>query len=169
MPVRVRLLRVSDVEFVLVFVVHHIATDGFSMGPLVRDVMSAYESRVRGVAPSWVPLEVQYADFALWQREVLGSEGDPGSLVSAQLGYWVERLAGLPELLELPVDRKHPVVASGRGAGHRFVVGAGVHEGLNRVARECDASLFMVVHAAFAVLLARLSGSSDVVVGTPVA
>ncbi|MBH5143900.1 amino acid adenylation domain-containing protein, partial [Rhodococcus erythropolis] len=168
-PVRVRLLRVSDVEFVLVFVVHHIATDGFSMGPLVRDVMSAYESRVRGVAPSWVPLEVQYADFALWQREVLGSEGDPGSLVSAQLGYWVERLAGLPELLELPVDRKHPVVASGRGAGHRFVVGAGVHEGLNRVARECDASLFMVVHAAFAVLLARLSGSSDVVVGTPVA
>ncbi|MGW5289920.1 condensation domain-containing protein, partial [Rhodococcus pyridinivorans] len=84
-PLRVRLLRLSPAEHVLVFVVHHIAADGFSMGPLTRDVMVAYEARTRGLAPGWAPLEVQYADYAIWQRSVLGDEADAGSLVAEQL------------------------------------------------------------------------------------
>ncbi|WP_338480292.1 non-ribosomal peptide synthase/polyketide synthase [Rhodococcus sp. DN22] len=168
-PVRARLFAVSESEFVLALVVHHISGDGVSMGPLTRDVMVAYEARSRGEVPGWAPLEVQYADYALWQRETLGSEDDPSSLISRQVGFWESALAGLPDQLDLPADRPRPVVASNRGASHSFVVGADVHAGLNDVARESNSSLFMVVHAALAVLLSRLSGTSDIAIGTPVA
>ncbi|WP_307846460.1 non-ribosomal peptide synthetase [Rhodococcus sp. CX] len=170
-PVRARLFRISDAvdEFVLAFVVHHIAGDGVSMGPLARDVMVAYESRCRGEAPGWVPLEVQYADFALWQREVLGSEDDPESVISRQLGYWTRQLAGLPEQLDLPADRVRPQVASHRGANLTVEVPADLHEALAVLSGEHDATVFMVMHAALAVLLARLSGTGDLAVGTPVA
>ena len=150
-------------------VVHHISGDGFSMGPLTRDVMVAYEARSRGEVPGWAPLAVQYADYALWQREVLGSEDDAASLISRQVEFWSRALAGLPDQLDLPADRPRPVVASNRGADYSFVVGADVHAGLSDVARESNSSLFMVVHAALAVLLARLSGTSDIAIGTPVA
>ncbi|WP_235171723.1 non-ribosomal peptide synthetase [Rhodococcus erythropolis] len=159
----------SESEFVLALVVHHISGDGVSMGPLTRDVMVAYEARSRGEVPGWAPLAVQYADYALWQREVLGSEDDPSSLISRQVGFWESALAGLPDQLDLPADRPRPVVASNRGANHSFVVGADVHAGLNDVARESNSSLFMVVHAALAVVLSRLSGTSDIAIGTPVA
>ncbi|MCX5046721.1 non-ribosomal peptide synthase/polyketide synthase [Aldersonia sp. NBC_00410] len=170
-PVRARLFRITDVtdEFVLVVVVHHIATDGFSVGPLARDVMMAYESRTRGEAPGWTPLPVQYADFALWQREVLGSEDDPESLIAGQLDYWTTQLAGVPDELALPLDRPRPAVASGRGATVGFEVPAQLHAGLVDLAREHEATLFMVVHTALAVLLARLSGGDDVAIGTPIA
>ncbi|MFF1946990.1 amino acid adenylation domain-containing protein, partial [Rhodococcus qingshengii] len=168
-PVRARLFAVSESEFVLAMVVHHISGDGFSMGPLTRDVMVAYEARSRGEVPGWAPLAVQYADYALWQREVLGSEDDAASLISRQVEFWSRALAGLPDQLDLPADRPRPVVASNRGADHSFVVGADVHAGLSDVARESNSSLFMVVHAALAVLLARLSGTSDIAIGTPVA
>ncbi|WP_280475369.1 non-ribosomal peptide synthetase, partial [Nocardia asiatica] len=168
-PVRVRLIELSDTEHVLVCVVHHIAGDGFSMGPLTRDLMSAYVERTRGGAPGWAPLEVQYADFALWQREILGAEDDPESLLARQIAFWRAGLAGLPEQLELPADRARPAMASHRGATLAFEVDAEVHAGLVRVAHEHNATLFMVVHAALAVLLARLSGSRDIAVGTPVA
>ncbi|MGK8520667.1 condensation domain-containing protein [Nocardia asteroides] len=168
-PVRVRLIELSASEHVLVCVVHHIAGDGFSMGPLTRDLMSAYVQRVRGGAPEWAPLPVQYADYAVWQREVLGSEDDPESVLAAQVGFWREALAGLPEQVELPADRVRPAVASYRGATVGFEIDAVVHAGLSRVAARHQATVFMVVHAALAVLLARLSGSRDIVVGTPVA
>ena len=111
----------------------------------------------------------RYADYALWQREVLGSEDDAASLISRQVEFWSRALAGLPDQLDLPADRPRPVVASNRGADYSFVVGADVHAGLSDVARESNSSLFMVVHAALAVLLARLSGTSDIAIGTPVA
>ncbi|WP_157108485.1 non-ribosomal peptide synthetase, partial [Aldersonia kunmingensis] len=177
-PVRARLFRVSDAvatdvtgatEFVLVFVAYHIATDGFSVAPLARDVMVAYEARTRGDVPGWAALPVQYADYALWQREVLGSEDDPESLIAGQLGYWQGQLAGVPEELGLPFDRPRPAVASGRGANVEFDVPAELHTALVGVARAHDATLFMVVHAALAVLLARLSGGDDIAVGTPIA
>ncbi|WP_245400282.1 non-ribosomal peptide synthetase, partial [Nocardia albiluteola] len=162
-------VEVATGEFVLVCVVHHIAGDGFSMGPLTRDLMTAYVERARGSEPGWAPLEVQYADYALWQREVLGAEEDPESLLARQIAFWRSELAGLPEQLELPMDSPRPVVSSNEGAAFAFGISAEVHAGLNRVAQEHNATLFMVVHAALAVLLARLSGSRDIAVGTPIA
>ncbi|NME81503.1 non-ribosomal peptide synthetase, partial [Rhodococcus sp. 105337] len=168
-PFRVRVLRVSDQEYVLVAVVHHISADGFSAGPLTRDVMSAYVSRASGSAPQWEPLEVQYADYALWQREVLGSEDDPSSLMAQQLDYWRRTLAELPDELELPRDRPRPAVASNRGASHRLDVGPDLRRRIAELARRQGSTEFMLVHAALAVLLGRLSGTEDIVVGSPVA
>nr|WP_218024294.1 non-ribosomal peptide synthetase [Nocardia speluncae] len=168
-PFRVRLFEVDPTEHVLVVVVHHISSDGFSMGPLARDVVTAYSARIEGGEPGWLPLEVQYADYALWQRQVLGSEDDPESVIAAQIGYWAGELAGIPEQLDLPADRSRPAVASGRGASLDFEIDDAVHAELVELARSRGVTFFMVVHAAFAVLLSRLSGESDVVVGTPVA
>ncbi|WP_241386850.1 non-ribosomal peptide synthase/polyketide synthase [Rhodococcus sp. CH91] len=168
-PLRIRLLALSETEHVLVFVVHHIAADGFSMGPLARDVIAAYSAHHSGRPPQWTPLPVQYADYTLWQHRVLGDDTDPGSLAATQLRFWRDTLDGAPDLLELPLDRSRPVQPSRRGARIPFTVDAAAHRRLTEIARAHDASVFMVVHAALAVLLARLSGSDDIVVGTPVA
>ncbi|MFH5244969.1 non-ribosomal peptide synthase/polyketide synthase, partial [Antrihabitans spumae] len=168
-PIRARIFRTSPVEHVLAVVVHHISADGFSMGPLTRDVMTAYVARTEGEAPSWSPLEVQYADYAIWQREVLGSEDDAQSLISKQIAYWDSALAGIPDQLDLPADRPRPSIATNAGRTSTFTIDADLLAGLNRVAREQNSSLFMVVHGALAVLLARLSGTDDIVIGTPVA
>ncbi|MFC9515898.1 amino acid adenylation domain-containing protein [Nocardiaceae bacterium NPDC056970] len=168
-PVRMRLFAVSPTEHVLVLVVHHIAADGFSMGPLTRDVMTAYAARAAGILPSWAPLAVQYADYTLWQRDVLGSEDDPESAMSTQLAYWSRTLAGLPDQLDLPTDRPRPAVAGYRGARHTVEVPADLQTAISELARTRGVTPFMVVHAALSVLLARLSGTSDIAVGTPVA
>ncbi|MDV6293932.1 non-ribosomal peptide synthase/polyketide synthase [Rhodococcus aetherivorans] len=168
-PVRGRLFEVSPTEHVLVMVIHHISADGFSMAPLTRDVVTAYTARVDGEIPTWAPLEVQYADYAMWQREILGDEHDPDSLLSDQLAYWTAELAGLPELLELPTDRPRPARASMRGAEYQFVLDAEHAARIAELAREQNSTVFMVLHAAFAVLLSKLSGTSDIAIGTPIA
>ncbi|NEW50308.1 amino acid adenylation domain-containing protein [Nocardia cyriacigeorgica] len=174
-PVRVRLIEISDIaagsapEYVLAVVVHHIAGDASSMGPLVRDVMVAYAARVAGEVPSWAPLRVQYADYALWQHAVLGDESDPESVAARQITFWRDQLADLPDVLELPADRPRPAVASMAGGRVDVSIDADTHAGLVGLARSHNATLFMVVHTAFAVLLSRLSGSGDIAVGTPVA
>ncbi|WP_157106354.1 condensation domain-containing protein, partial [Nocardia sienata] len=168
-PLRVRLFRLDASEHVLGLVVHHISGDGFSMAPLLRDVVTAYVARTAGDAPGWAPLEVQYADFALWQRQVLGAEDDPESVINQQISYWSQELAGLPDQLDLPADRARPAISSGRGATHAFEIDAETHAGLVELARAEGATLFMAVHAAFAVLLSRLSGETDIAIGTPIA
>ncbi|MBF6303074.1 non-ribosomal peptide synthetase, partial [Nocardia amamiensis] len=167
-PVRLRAYRLAPDDYVLVVVVHHIAADGFSMRPLVRDLMTAYVARTSAAQPGWPPLAVQYVDFALWQRDTLGSEDDPTSLISEQLDYWRGALAGLPDELRLS-GRPRPAVASYRAGTHRFRVPGELIDELNRVAHAHGTTLFMVVHSAFAALLARLSGSDDVAIGIPVA
>src|SRR5690606_2011753 len=114
-PLRARLFRLSETEHVFAIVMHHIAADGFSMGPLARDLVLAYEARSTGKDFAREPLEVQYADYALWQRRVLGSDDDPDSLLSRQLSYWTGTLDGIPDVLPLPTDHPRPAVASYRG------------------------------------------------------
>ncbi|MFD0366030.1 amino acid adenylation domain-containing protein, partial [Nocardia sp. GCM10030253] len=166
---RARLFQLDDSEYILVFVAHHIGADGWSMGPLVRDVMLAYSARSGGEAPAWASLPVQYADYSIWQRELLGAESDAESVISAQAGYWRTALAGLPAELNLPTDRTRPAVQSFAGGTTDFVVEAQVYAGLRQLAREHNATMFMVVHAALAVFVARLSGTDDVAIGTAVA
>ncbi|EHK80406.1 Non-ribosomal peptide synthetase, partial [Rhodococcus pyridinivorans AK37] len=168
-PTRIRVLALAEDEHVLVLVAHHIAADGFSMGPLARDVIAAYSARHAGQTPPWTPLPVQYVDYTLWQHRVLGDDTDPDSLAAEQLRFWRATLTGAPELLELPLDRPRPVQPSRRGARIPFTLDAAAHRRLLDIARAHDASVFMLVHAALTVLLARLSGSDDIVVGTPVA
>ncbi|MFH8409391.1 amino acid adenylation domain-containing protein [Streptomyces sp. NPDC018019] len=168
LPWRVTLFEVTPADHVLLIVVHHIAADGWSMGVLMRDLSAAYAARADGRAPDWAPLPVQYADFTLWQREILAQDTADG-LFGRQLDHWTRTLADLPEELELPCDRPRPATASHRGAMLPFTVDAAVHRRFQEIARECDATLFMVAQAAVVMLLSRLGGAEDVPLGTPIA
>ena len=168
-PVRAQLLAVAPRVHVLVLVIHHIATDGWSSVIFARDLSVAYAARREGQVPGWDPLPVQYADYAVWQRELLGDEDDPGSLLSAQAGWWRNALAGSPPELALPADRPRPAAASYRGHMVGLEVPAEVHAGLAALAREQGVTLFMVVQAGLAVLLSKLGAGDDIPVGTTVA
>ncbi|WP_172826157.1 non-ribosomal peptide synthase/polyketide synthase [Mycobacterium colombiense] len=168
-PLRATLFRVADDEHVLVAAVHHIAADGLSVTPLVADLGVAYASRCVGHAPGWAPLAVQYIDYTLWQRAQLGDLADPESPIGAQLAYWEQELAGMPERLALPTDRPYPTVADQRGASVAVEWPAELQQRVRSVAREHNATSFMVMQAALAVLLAKLSANSDVAVGFPIA
>lgn len=169
-PLRVALLRLDDDAHVVAFVVHHISADGASMAPLAHDFITAYSARNAGHPPSWMPLRVQYADFAVWQEERLTGRGeDDGTERDRQLAYWREQLAGAPERLELPTDRPRPPTPSYSGATVGFEIPGELVASLQGVARQHNTTLFMVTHAALAILLSRLSGQTDVVIGTPYA
>nr|WP_255659645.1 non-ribosomal peptide synthetase [Nocardia spumae] len=168
-PVRVRLLRTDTEDHTLVLVVHHIAADGVSMGPLLRDLVDAYAARIRGAAPDREPLSLQYADYTLWQQRVLGADTDQDSEAARQLSFWQRELAELPAQLDLPADRPRPAESSYRGATVAFDIDAGLRAAIDTLAEQLRATPFMVLHAALSVLLARLSGTTDIAIGTPVA
>ncbi|MFJ5228432.1 amino acid adenylation domain-containing protein [Kitasatospora sp. NPDC088391] len=168
-PVRARLLRTGPDAHVLVLLVHHIAGDGWSLAPLARDLGAAYRARAAGGAPGWAELPVQYADYTLWQRALLGDEDDPAGAAARQLAFWRTALEGLPDVLELPLDRPRPAVATHRGDALPFAVDAAGHAALDALARSSGSSLFMVLQAALAVLLRAHGAGDDVPLGTPVA
>ncbi|MGZ4434119.1 MAG: amino acid adenylation domain-containing protein, partial [Trebonia sp.] len=168
-PVRARLLVIGPDAHVLVVVIHHVATDGWSTALLARDIGTAYAARQAGSTPPWSPLPVQYADYAVWQRKLLGSEDDSGSLMSTQLAWWREALAGSPAELALPADRLRPAEPSHRAHSVRLDVPAHTHERIALLARERGVTLYMVVQATLAVLLCKLGAGEDIPVGTPVA
>ncbi|WP_260729721.1 non-ribosomal peptide synthetase [Dactylosporangium roseum] len=161
--VRGCVVRLSELEHVVVLTVHHIASDGWSSGVLTAELVELYEAGVEGRVAVLPVLPVQYADFAVWQRGWLG-----GSVLADQLRYWCGRLAGVVPV-ELPGDRVRPEVLSGAGLTERFVVSAELTGRLYALARGQGATLFMVLVAAFKAALYRLTGQTDITVGTVVA
>ncbi|MET0395625.1 MAG: amino acid adenylation domain-containing protein, partial [Longimicrobiaceae bacterium] len=161
---RASLLRLGAQEHVLLLSQHHIVSDGWSMGVLYRELSALYEAyRAGGESPLPEP-GVQYADYAVWQREQ-----EEGEVLERQLAYWRERLAGAPELLELPTDRPRPPVQTYRGATVPVEFSPELLERLQALGRSEGATLYMVLLGAFQVLLSRYSGSGDIVVGSPIA
>ncbi|RKG96734.1 non-ribosomal peptide synthetase, partial [Corallococcus sp. CA047B] len=161
---RVTLIRLSDVEHVLLLSVHHIVSDGWSRGVLVREVASLYGAYSTG-QPSPLPeLAVQYADYAAWQRDWLR-----GEVLEAQLAYWKRQLGGAPHALELPTDRPRPAVQTFRGSSCSVTMPLSLRDALWALSREEGATPFMTLLAAWQVLLSRYSGQDDISVGTPIA
>ncbi|HEU0079385.1 MAG TPA: condensation domain-containing protein, partial [Longimicrobiaceae bacterium] len=161
---RARALRLGGEEWALLFTMHHVVSDGWSMDVLVGEVSELYAALGAGREPALPELPVQYADYAAWQREWL-SDGTLEGL----LAWWRERLAGAPPLLELPADRPRGPAQGAEGGRHTFHLPAGVSGELRSLARREGATLFMTLLAGFQLLLSRYSGEEDVVVGTPVA
>ena len=128
--------RHEDAEHVLLIVLHHIAGDGWSLGPLSRDLAALYRARREGVAAGLSPLPVQYADYTLWQQAALGDENDDTSALARQLSFWTQALQDLPDQIELPADRPRPAVSSHRGGHVALSIGADLHRGLAGLARE---------------------------------
>ncbi|WP_406816722.1 amino acid adenylation domain-containing protein [Mycobacterium sp. M23085] len=168
-PLFAKLFRVTDYQHVLVATVHHIAADGWSVSPLVRDLEAAYTSRCAGRAPGWAALPVQYADYTLWQRAQFGDLEDSGSPIGVELAYWQEALAGMPERLQLPTDRPYPSVADYRGASVALEWPAELQQRVRALARQHNATSFMVIQAALAVLLSKITATNDIPMGYAVA
>ena len=163
-PLRAALLRTGAREWVILFTLHHIAGDGWTTGVLVRDAAALYDALAAGREPALPPLPVQYADYAVWQRERLS-----GARLAVEVAWWRERLAGAPPLLEIPTDRPRPRGESPRGARVPVALDGGTADALRAFARAEGITPFMAALAAWQAVLARWSGQDDVCVGTPTA
>ncbi|HXL96104.1 MAG TPA: amino acid adenylation domain-containing protein, partial [Streptosporangiaceae bacterium] len=170
LPVRAWVFTLAEREHVLVLLTHHIASDGWSMRVLIADLAAAYTARLNGQAPGWADLPVQYADYALWQRDLLGRDHDPASIMSRQVQYWRETLAGLPEELTLPARRPRGTEPPRHGAVVRWqLADQHLHQALDTLAREHQATVFMILLAGLAALLSRMGAGTDIPIGAPIA
>ncbi|HST63409.1 MAG TPA: amino acid adenylation domain-containing protein [Longimicrobium sp.] len=161
---RAALLRLDAEDHVLLLSMHHVVSDGWSMGVLFRELSALYAAYREGGESPLAELDVQYADYAVWQREQLA-----GETLDRQLAYWKERLAGAPELLELPTDHPRPAVQTYRGANERMELSLQLLERLQALGRSEGATLYMVLLSAFQLLLSKYGAGEDIVVGSPIA
>ncbi len=162
--IRATLLGIAEQEHVLLVVLHHIISDGWSLDILVREVATLYQAFATGAPSPLLGLSVQYADFAVWQREWL-----QGEVLNNQLNYWKQQLQSAPPVLDLPTDHLRPKVQTFNGAKESFILSKTVTEGLKALCRRESVTLFMTLLAAFKVLLYRYTQQTDIVVGTPIA
>ncbi|GAA4449301.1 non-ribosomal peptide synthetase [Phytohabitans houttuyneae] len=170
LPLRVTVVPHGPDEHVVAVLLHHVTTDEWSDGPFLRDLATAYAARRAGHRPQWSPLPVQYADYTLWQRALLGDESDPDSLAAKQLAYWREALRGAPERIDLPTDRTpHGPAAGAAGGALTVPLDDAAAQGLRDLAQRAGASMFMAAHAAVAALLYRLGAGTDIPLGAPIA
>jgi amino acid adenylation domain-containing protein len=160
---RAALLRLGEEDHVLLLAMHHVVSDGWSMGVLFRELSALYGAYLAGRESPLPELAVQYADYAVWQREQL-----EGAVLDRQLAYWKDRLAGAPELLELPTDHPRPAVRTDRGETVPVALSLDLLERLQALGRSAGTTLYMTLLGAFQVLLSRYGGGDDVVVGSPI-
>ncbi|HSO17593.1 MAG TPA: amino acid adenylation domain-containing protein [Arthrobacter sp.] len=170
LPLRAVLFQLAPDHHMLAITLHHIAADGWSLAPLAQDLSHAYNALASGTDTPLAPLPVQYADYTLWQRDELGSEEDPASAISRQLEFWTRELRGAPEELRLPFDFIRGAQAAAEPASSvPLTISPETGARLKRLAREHNASLFMVLQAALAALLTKSGAGEDIPLGTPVA
>ncbi|MGR8966398.1 amino acid adenylation domain-containing protein [Rhizobium leguminosarum] len=162
--IRGRLIRLADEEHVFLLTQHHIVSDGWSMGVLMRELSSLYRAFEAGEGDPLPPLAIQYPDYAAWQRQWLS-----GERLQRQAQYWRDTLSGAPARLALPTDRPRPAQQSFAGAGVPVIIDQALARGLKRLSRQRGTTLFMAVLAAWAAVLSRLSGQDDIVIGVPTA
>src|SRR6185369_1409320 len=161
LPVRARLLRLDDEEHALLVTLHHIAADGWSLSLFVREFAALYDAFHAGRPSPLEELNVQYADYAVWQRNWLA-----GDVLERQLAYWRQQLAGCEPVLQLPTDRPRPAMQTYRGGKESFAVPAALYDELRALSRKEDATLFMTMAAAFLVVLHRHTGQEDINLGS---
>ena len=161
---RVSLLRLGRQDHLLLLTMHHIISDGWSLGVLIREFGMLYQAYSAGYRSPLPPLKIQYADYAAWQRQWLA-----GEMLQEQLSYWKEQLAGAPQLLELPTDRPRPPIQSHQGAVQRFSLSPQLSAAVKALGQQEQTTLFMTLLAAFQTLLSRYSGQDDICVGSPIA
>ncbi len=161
---RCTLLQLSEKEHVVMFTMHHIISDGWSMGVLVQEIAALYEAFSQNQASPLPELSIQYADFAVWQRQWL-----QGEILENLLTYWKQQLGGNLPILQLPTDRPRPAMQTFRGRRKSFSLSTKLTEALNTLSRNEDVTLFMTLLAAFKTLLHRYSGQEDILVGSPIA
>ncbi|GGC66643.1 hypothetical protein IEU95_03895 [Hoyosella rhizosphaerae] len=167
-PFRVRVFELGPDEYILTIVVHHIAVDRTSMKQLIGDLLHAYESRCADRAPCWTELTVQYSDYALWQREILGEEADPTSVTAQEIAFWRAELAGAADVLDLPLDHPRPEFQSLHGKPVDFYLSASTHASVRALAESQGVSVFSVMQSVLTILLSKLCGTDDVIIGTTV-
>ena len=161
---RVKLWQVAPDEYVLAFAIHHIAADGWSLGVFISELSAYYRAIATGNPITLPELPIQYADFAVWQRQWLINQ-----VLERQLSYWKQQLTGAPPLLELPTDRPRPAIQTFRGGTERLQLDANLTQQLKKLSQESGSTLFMTLLAGFVVLMSRYSGQTDLVVSSPIA
>ncbi|MHC5727294.1 MAG: non-ribosomal peptide synthetase, partial [Nostoc sp.] len=161
---RVKLLRLNELEHILLLTMHHIASDGWSVGVLVREVATLYQTYCDQQPLTLAELPIQYVDFAAWQRQWLQAE-----VLQSQISYWKKQLEGAPAILELPTDHPRPAVITFQGASYSFNLSFELSQALNKFSQQQGSTLFMTLLAAFQTLLWRYTGNEDIVVGSPIA
>ena len=168
-PLRAHLFVLGASEHVLLLLLHHIAGDGWSLAPLWRDLAAAYAARCRGARRSFRRCRCNMPTTRCGSTGCSAARAIRDSAIARQLAFWTETLKDLPDQIELPTDRPRPAVASYRGDSVALHIGAELHRGLLALARESQASLFMVLQAALAALLTRLGAGTDIPIGSPIA
>ena len=162
--VRTTLVVLSETEHALLVFIHHIVFDGWSVGVFVQELIALYNAYSQGQPSPLTPLPIQYADFAIWQRQWL-----QGDVLQSQLSYWQQQLKDAPALLSLPTDRPRPAVQTFAGSYHKFALSVELTDRLVKLSQEQGCTLFMTLLAAYDTLLYRYTGQSDILVGTPIA
>ncbi|WP_143288199.1 condensation domain-containing protein, partial [Calothrix rhizosoleniae] len=162
--IRCSLLQLSTSEYVFLLTMHHIVSDGWSMGVFIQELSNLYQAFIQGQASPLEKLPIQYADFAVWQKQYLS-----GQVLSTQLDYWKQQLSGAPSLLQLPTDYPRPTIPTYQGRTISFNLNTDLTTKLQTLSQKSGTTLFMTLYAAFSTLLYRYSGQSDILIGFPIA